>query len=168
MTNRTGFFDSASFPFVATLEASAGVIRKELDQVLASASAFSPWPERGLYGEGWEVFGLYAFGRKIRDNCDRCPRTTEAVERVPNVTTAGFSRLASGTRIRPHVGFTDKVLRCHLALIVPAGCGLRVGDETRKWKENRCLVFDDTLEHEAWNESENDRVVLLLDFMKGE
>ena len=167
MTDRAAFYDSDVFPFVANLEASARAIREELVCVLSVESAFSPWPERGLYGKGWDVFGLYAFGRKIHDNCQRCPRTTGAVERVPHMTTAGFSRLRAGARIRPHVGFTDKVLRCHLALIVPDGCGLRVGSEIGKWKENTCLIFDDTLEHEAWNSSGTDRTVLLLDFLKG-
>ena len=166
MTDRTAFHDPHDFPFVAVLEAGAAGIREELDHVLSSASAFNPWPERELYGKGWDVFGLYAFGRKMQDNCERCPRTTCAVEQIPDMTTAGFSRLRAGARIRPHVGFTDKVLRCHLALIVPDRCGLRVDGVARQWKENECLIFDDTLEHEAWNESGNDRVVLLLDFLK--
>ena len=166
MTFGTTFFERGDFPFVADLEARAGAIREELESVLSEECAFNAWPERGLYGEGWDVFGIYAFGRKIRENCDRCPRTTEAVEAVPHLTTAGFSRLAGGARIRPHVGFTDRVLRCHLGLVVPFGCGLRVGAETRYWREGECLVFDDTFEHEAWNESETDRVVLLLDFLK--
>lgn len=165
MTGRTAYFDPRRFPFVADLEGHAASIREELEHVLSCESAFSPWPERGLYGEGWDVFGLYAFGRKIEENCKRCPRTTAAVERVPDMTTAGFSRLRAGARIRPHVGFTDAVLRCHLALIVPERCGLRVGGVTRQWTENNCIVFDDTLEHEAWNESGRDRVVLLLDFL---
>ena len=166
MTGGTAFYDPQDFSFVADLETDAPVIREELDHVLSFESVFSPWPERGLYGKGWDVFGLYAFGRKLQDNCERCPRTTDAVERVSDMKTAGFSRLRAGARIRPHIGFTDKVLRCHLALIVPDRCGLRVGGVTRQWKENECLIFDDTLEHEAWNESDDDRVVLLLDFLK--
>ena len=159
----TGFLDPAGFPFVEVLEANAGVVRDELDR-LSTADPFLPWPEKGLYDKGWDVFGFWWFGRRLPENCALCPRTAEIVERVPNLTSAGFSRLRAGTHIRPHVGYTDKVLRCHLGLVVPPACALRVGDETRRWEENRCLVFDDTLEHEAWNRSGEDRVVLLLDF----
>ena len=165
MDSRSGFLDPSGFPFVRDLERNAPVIRRELDR-LRQEDCFHPWPERGLYGKGWDVFGFYWFGAKIAANCLKCPRTAETIERVPEVATAGFSRLAPYTRIAPHVGYTDEVLRCHLGLIVPPACRLRVGGETRAWKEDRCLVFDDTLEHEAWNESAEDRVVLLLDFAR--
>lgn len=128
---------------------------------------FIDWPERQLYGAGWTVFGFYAFGRRLEENLALCPETARLLAAVPDLTTAGFSRLAPNTHIRPHVGYTDAVLRCHLGLVVPAdGCALRVGDETRRWEEGRCLVFDDTVEHEAWNRSSFDRIVLLLDFLR--
>ena len=161
----TGFLDPADFPFVEILEGGARAVREELDRLLTS-DLFLPWPEKMLYDEGWDVFGFYWFGDKLSKNCAMCPRTVEIVEQVPNLVTAGFSRLGPSTHIRPHVGYTDKVLRCHLGLIVPLVCELRVGDETRRWEENRCLIFDDTLEHEAWNRSERSRIVLLLDFLK--
>lgn len=86
---------------------------------------------------------------------------------MPGLTTAGFSRLAPGTHIQPHVGYTSAVLRCHLGLVVPdEGCALRVGEDTRTWAEGRCVVFDDTVEHEAWNRSGSDRIVLLVDFLR--
>ena len=161
----SGFIDAAGYPFVRILERNAPAIRKELEQLLVS-DPFVPWPERQLYNAGWEVFGFILFRKRITENCARCPHTVSVLEQVPDVTTAGFSRLANRTRIRPHTGFTDKVLRCHLGLIVPPACGIRVGTETRRWKESRCLIFDDTLEHEAWNDSESDRIVLLIDFLK--
>jgi beta-hydroxylase len=80
------------------------------------------------------------------------------------LSTAGFSSLAPGTHIAPHTGYPDGLLRCHLGLIVPKGCGIRVGTETRYWEEGKCLIFDDTLEHEAWNKGSSTRVVLLVDF----
>ena len=124
------------------------------------------WPEKFLYDKGWEVFGLYAFGAKLRDNCARCPETTRLVTGIPGMTTAGFSLLQPGTHIRPHVGYTGAVLRCHLGLIVPQGCEMRVGGETRSWREGQCLVFDDTVEHEVWHRGSEDRVILLVDFLK--
>ena len=165
MTQRQGFFDATGFPFAGVLERNAPAIMEELDRLLIG-DRFTPWPERGLYGKGWDVFGLYFFEKRIPEHCALCPGTVAIIEQVPGMTTAGFSRLAPGTHIRPHEGFTDQVLRCHLGLIVPPRCRLRVGSETRHWEANKCLIFDDTLEHEAWNESDTDRVVLLLDFEK--
>ncbi len=161
-----GFYPNSRFPFVAGLEASAEAIRDELESVRGPGAGFVPWPETGLYGAGWDVFGFYAFGQRLDGNCARCPRTAAAVEAVPGLTTAGFSRLAPGARIRPHTGYTDRVLRCHLGLVTPPDCALRVGSETRAWVRGRCLVFDDTREHEAWNRSSEERIVLLLDFLR--
>src|SRR5262249_34462521 len=125
------------------------------------------FPERQLYESGWDVYGLYAFGRKLERNCRRCPETTRLVEAIPNLATAGFSRLEPGTHIKPHVGYPDTVLPSPPGLIVPqGGCALRVGPETRTWQEGRCLVFDDTTEHEAWNRSDAVRIVLIIDFAK--
>lgn len=164
-TAATGFFDPAGFHFVRHLERSAPAIRVELDRLLTE-DRLTPWPETQLYNRGWDVFGFLWFGKRLEENCALCPRTATAVARVPNVTSAGFSRLVPGALIRPHKGITEKVLRCHLGLIVPPNCGIRVGGETRTWRENSCLIFDDTLEHEAWNRSGEDRVVLLIDFLK--
>ena len=165
MSDRRGFYDSSDFPFVALLERKADAIRGELERLL-KGPAFTPWPETHLYDEGWDVFGFYLFESRLSANCTVCPETAAVVEQIPGMTTAGFSRLDPGAHIRPHVGFTSKVLRCHLGLITPPGCRLRVGEETRAWESGKCLVFDDTLEHEAWNDSPESRVVLLLDFRK--
>lgn len=82
------------------------------------------------------------------------------------MTTAGFSCLAAGTHIVLHVGYTNTVLRCHLGLIVPDDCALRVGNQTNNWVEGKCFVFDDTVEHEAWNHGDKARIILLIDFKK--
>jgi aspartyl/asparaginyl beta-hydroxylase (cupin superfamily) len=96
-----------------------------------------------------------------------CPRTAALLlTHVPGLTTAGFSRLAPGTHIKPHVGWVETVYRLHMGLVVPPDCALRVGAETRRWREGECLIFDDTVEHEAWNRSCEPRVVLLLDFLR--
>ena len=100
----------------------------------------------------------------IKKNCELCPETTKALESIPDLVSAGFSSLAPGTSIAPHTGYPDGLLRCHLGLIIPTDCALRVGDQTHSWTEGKCLVFDDTEEHEAWNKSDQTRVVLLLDF----
>ena len=154
--------NSQDFPFTANLEANWLTIRRELEQL--SDRSFVEWPEKHLYKDGWDIFGLYAFGMKLDKNCQLCPETTKLVEQIPHLVTAGFSSLKVGTHIKPHTGYPDGVLRCHLGLIGCDGCALRVGDETRGWQEGKTLVFDDTTEHEAWNRGSQTRIVLLLDF----
>ena len=156
------FKNAADYEFTQMLEANWQVIRQELEQI--NQKNFLDWPEKYLYGQGWKTFGLYGFGMKLHKNCQICPETTKLLEQIPNMVTAGFSSLNAGTHIAAHTGYPDGVLRCHLGLIGCDGCSLRVGDEVRNWQEGKCLVFDDTTEHEAWNRSDRTRVVLLIDF----
>jgi beta-hydroxylase len=156
------FFESDKFKFVSVLESNSLLIRQELEEL--QQDHFIEWPEKFLYEKGWEVFGLYAFGRKLKPNCQLCPETTRLVEMIPGMTTAGFSSLKPGTHIVPHVGYSNGVLCCHLGLFVADGCALRVKTQTRSWQEGKCLIFDDTVEHEAWNYSDANRIVLLIDF----
>jgi beta-hydroxylase len=161
------YYDVARFPFTALLERNWRVIRAELDAL--SGEEFIDWPEHSLYGErGWKTFGLYAFGQRQTEGCARCPQTEQLVRQIPGLMMAGFSRLAPGARIVPHrgyEGYSGYVLRVHLGLEVPDGCAMRVGTETRSWKEGECLVFDDSIEHEAWNRSNRARTILLCDFL---
>src|SRR5262249_29664448 len=112
------------------------------------------------------VFALCAVGEPIPAACAACPQTARALQQVPGLSMAGFSRLAPRTHVKPHVGWAASVYRLHMALVVPPGCGLPVAAETRTWQEGRCLSSDDTAEHEAWNDSELPRAVLLLDFLR--
>lgn len=158
------FLDPRRFEFVTVLEAQWEAIR---DEYLALADdLFDPWVQRSMHGDGWAVFGLYAVEQEIPGACSACPTTTQALRQVPGLSMAGFSRLAPHTHIKPHVGWAASVYRLHLPLVVPPGCRLRVADETRAWREGRCLIFDDTVEHEAWNDSGLPRGVLLLDFLR--
>jgi ornithine lipid ester-linked acyl 2-hydroxylase len=158
------FVNAVDYPFTADLESNWLTIREELKRL--PSKDFVAWPEKFLYESGWNVFGLYAFAKKMEQNCALCPETTRIVERIPGLVTAGFSWMEPGTHIKPHVGYTNAVLRCHLGLIVPEECSLRVGSESRSWHEGKTFVFDDTTEHEAWNRSSSVRVVLLLDFKR--
>ncbi len=180
------FCDPSQFPATAILESNWQPIRRELESL--PDSTFIPWKEAALYSTGWDVFGFYAFGTPIEENCRRCPETSDVLKRIPGLVTGGFSSLKPGTHIAPHVGYSyeysgdglserkqlnSTVLRCHLALIVPpaitpVGCAIRVGEHLMNWEEGKCLVFDDTIEHEAWNRTEGTRVVLIADFLKPE
>ena len=160
------FEDPARFPFAAELERNSQVIRDEM--IALRETGFIAWPEKSLYGKsGWNTFGLYAFGEKQAENCALCPRTTALVEAIPGLAMAGFSRLAPGAHIKPHVGYDEYsryVLRLHLALETNEHCALRVADETRSWVNGRTLIFCDAVEHEAWNRGTTTRTILLLDF----
>lgn len=161
------FYEPARFPFTAALAKSWQPIQGEL-RALAGGE-FRQWPEHSLYGDtGWDTFGFYAFGQRQADGCARCPETARALKQIPGLMMAGFSRLAPGAHIVPHrgyEGYAGYVLRLHLGLEIPEGCALRVGSETRTWREGECLVFDNSFEHEAWNRSDRPRTVLLLDFV---
>lgn len=159
------FIDQRQFPFLAGLRAEWPAIRDECRAL--AADSYQPWVQRQMYGEGWSVYGLVAFGERIEEALRACPRTAAALGKIPNLTTAGFSRMAPGTRIAPHEGWVTTVYRAHLGLVVPDGdCALRVGDEVRQWREGETFVFDDTVEHEAWNRAQSDRTVLLFDFSR--
>jgi beta-hydroxylase len=158
------FLDPGQFEFVAALEANWEAIRAEY--LALPGDLFDPWVQRYMHGGGWTVFGLYAVGQEVSGACAACPNTARALRQVPGLSMAGFSRLAPHTHVKPHVGWAASVYRLHLSLVVPPGCRLRVAAETRTWQEGRCLIFDDTVEHEAWNDSHLPRGVLLLDFLR--
>ncbi|NUN64576.1 aspartyl/asparaginyl beta-hydroxylase domain-containing protein [Pseudanabaena biceps] len=160
------FKDSQEYAFTKNLEENWLTIKQELEQI--SPNDFLDWPEKYLYGKGWQTFGLYAFGMKLQKNCKLCPETTKLIENIPDMVTAGFSSLLPNTHIQAHTGYPEGLLRCHLGLIGCDGCSLRVGEDVRDWQEGKCLVFDDTTEHEAWNRGDRNRVVLLLDFRSKE
>ncbi len=158
--------DACEFPIAGYLESNYGAIR---DEILALATAwFHRESERIGRTGNWDVAFLYERGRRHDDVCDACPVTTHGIEAYPTIRTAAgliyVSRMRPMTHIRPHRGPTNVRLRCHLPIKVPTGdCAIRVGEETRHWREGKCLVFDDFLVHEAWNHTDEDRVVLIVD-----
>lgn len=159
-----GTFLASEFAFTAMLEAEWRTVRHELDSL--AKEAFVPFPERTVCRRGWDIFGFYALGEKLHENCEKCPETARLLQQVRGISTAGFSCLKPGTHIRPHVGYAGDVLRCHLGLIIPDGCSMRVGKRILYWQEGRCLVFDDVVEHEVWHRGTSPRTVLLLDFAR--
>lgn len=158
--------DASEFPIVGYLESNYPAIR---DEILAlEATRFHRESERIERTGDWDVVFLYERGRRREEACRACPVTTQGIEAHRAMRTpAGLvyvSRMRPRTHINPHRGPTNLRLRCHLAIKVPTGdCAIRVGDETRRWQEGRCLVFDDFLLHEAWNRTDEDRVVLIVD-----
>jgi aspartate beta-hydroxylase len=176
------FYDRDDFPWLDKLEAAVDDIRAELEQVLAEGSRrLEPYvthtqPEalnrkwRDLHqSKRWGVYFLWREGVANPEHIARCPKTVTALKHWPRCDvpgcgpTAVFSVLDAKTRIPPHNGVNNTRLIVHLPLIVPADCGFRVGAERREWQVGKALIFDDTIEHEAWNDSDQLRAVLILD-----
>ena len=178
------FYERDEFHWVAELEAATPVIRTELEAVLADQTALGPYvvpdenrpaKRHALLGDTrWSAFHLFRRGIPIAENAARCPATMAALSKVPipeiaeRSPMALFSVLRPGTRIPPHHGMINTRLICHLPLVVPSGCGLRVGNETRMVEAGRMMIFDDSIEHEAWNESDSTRAILLFEIWRPE
>lgn len=159
------FLDPYEFPFAATLEANWQTIRAEMAAL--EQDRFTNWQGTYYKVEGkWTLFGFFLPGLRWEENCARCPETTRILDAIPGATMAGFSRLLARSHISPHHGECGAVLRMHLALTVPPGCRFRVGQETTAWCEGKTLLFDDTMQHEAFNDSDLDRTVLIVDFYR--
>jgi ornithine lipid ester-linked acyl 2-hydroxylase len=174
-SGRTEFFEPDEFPWIADVEARAGEIREELDGLLTRVDQLPNFQDiqeeqRMLtQDDRWKVFGFYAYGVRVDGNCRRCPRTAEIIESIPGMTTAMFSVLLPHKHIPPHRGPWKGVLRYHLALRTPAdetAARIRVGSRIEHWRDGRSLVFDDTFEHEVWNDSDEIRVVLFVDVIR--
>jgi beta-hydroxylase len=170
----TPVFDNARFDWLPGLEASWPDIRRELDRVLPHAADIPNFQDISAENrvltddDRWKTFFFHAWGIRIDSNCERCPATAAALARVEGMTSAFYSILLPGKHIPPHKGPYAGVLRCHLGLVVPDEqlCRIRVGDRVAHWHEGQCLVFDDTFEHEVWNESDGIRVVLFIDIAR--
>lgn len=179
------YYDPASFAWAKGIEAATGAIRAELDALLSvGTDDFVPYirsdPNRPrlddnklLDNRDWSALFLCENGRRFDDVIARCPNTWNAILNAPqphvsNSPTVMFSLLRGGARITPHTGTHNTRLTCHLPLIVPPDCRFRVGSEVRQWEEGKLLIFDDTIEHEAWNDSTQDRVVLIFDIWRPE
>jgi len=174
------FFERADFPWLDTIEAATDPIRDEFIAILNAEEGFTPYisyPDdvpQNQFAElnnspRWSAFHLYKLGARIDENAAKCPRTMEALSHAPQPDLPGrtpaamFSLLKPKTRIPPHTGVTNVRLVTHLALIIPEDCRFRVGNDTRQWVPGNAWVFDDTIEHEAVNDSDKLRVVLIFD-----
>jgi aspartate beta-hydroxylase len=175
------FYDNSEFPWLAELEAATDAIREELVAVMRTqgdhfqpyvahpdGSPLNQWTELN-HSPRWSTYFLWKNGVRLDEACARCPRTAAASEAIPVIDaenfgpTIMFSVLAPRTHIPPHSSVTNARLVVHLPIIVPPGCRFRVGNETREWRSGRAWVFDDTINHEAWNDSDEYRIILMID-----
>ena len=175
------FADPARFPWKDRLEACFPAMRAEAEQVLADGRAFSPYvtrvanrPQGDAHGllenPDWSSFYLWQNGKPVEENASQCPGIFRGLtNNVPLFDVAGrspsayLSLLRPGAHIPPHTGMLNCRYICHLPLVVPPGCGFRVGGTTVEWQEGRLMVFDDSVDHEAWNRGSQDRLILLFE-----
>ena len=155
-----------TYDFIKNFEDNWQEIYNEYQQV---NQLLTEWPEKQIYDKGWEVFVLFDFpnGNEIVKNTQLCPVTSKLIKDLKGHGVAGFSRLAANTHILPHRGYCwGNYLRAHLGLVVPEGdCALKVKNQIYRWQQGKVLTFDDGKMHEAWNNTEQDRIVLLFDLV---
>jgi ornithine lipid ester-linked acyl 2-hydroxylase len=169
------FFEDALFPWIGHVEANWMTIREELERVLADREALPNFQDISkdqieiTDDDKWKTYFLYGYGFEAKLGVEACPKTAELMRSIPGMRTAMFSILSPRKHILDHRGPYKGVLRYHLGLIVPAdapACRIRVGDDIRHWEEGKSLVFDDTFNHEVWNDTDETRVVLFVDVLR--
>ena len=168
-------YDSAVFPWAAEVEAGWKRIRAELDQVMQYRDQMPSFHEilkevsTITTDQNWKTFFLAGIGMNCEENARRCPETMRLLKKIPGLKTAFFSILSPRKHIPAHRGAYNGVLRFHLGLLVPEPreqCRIRIGNEFRHWTEGKSLIFDDTFNHEVWNDTDGYRVVLFVDFAR--
>jgi hypothetical protein len=178
------WYSRDSFPWVAELESAASLMRAEIEQVLADEQGIEPYVQEEakrasrahslLNDARWSAFHLFKHGERVEENAARCPLIMRLLELLPIPKIEGRSPMAlisilnPGTHIPPHHGMINTRLICHIPLVVPTGCRLRVGAETREVVEGQAMIFDDSFEHEAWNDGDSARAVLLFEIWRPE
>ena len=178
------FYDPADFGWVSALEARTAEIRAEAEMVLARGDGFAPYVQRNtdrptrehalLEDPDWSAYFLWKDGALVKDHARACPVSVAALRDLPmpevekRSPSVLFSVLQPKTHIPPHWGMLNTRLICHLPLIVPPDCRLRVGNEVRPVEAGKMMIFDDSIEHEAWNDSDETRVILLFEIWRPE
>lgn len=161
------------FPFLQDFVDNWQVIEAEAQAVMKfkedipGFQDISPDQYRLAKGRNWKTFILFGFGERVEKNVKLTPVTARLLEKVPNLQIAMLSILSPGYHIPAHTGVTKGILRTHLGLIIPKDyekCRIRVDDTITPWKPGEIFVFDDTYEHEVWNDTDEERVILLFDF----
>ncbi len=169
------FFENDRFPWIAEVEANWRTIRAELEKVLEDREALPNFQDISkdqieiTDDDDWKTFFLYGFGFKAKLGAEMCPQTAALMEQIPGMKTAMFSILSPRKHILDHRGPYKGVLRYHLGLIVPQekeACRIRVGEDVRHWAEGESMIFDDTYNHEVWNDTDETRVVLFVDVLR--
>ena len=169
------FFPLERFAWVKHVEDNWTVIRRELETVLEDHAALANFQDISkdqieiTDDDRWKTFFIYGYGFEAKLGVEMCPQTAALMRQIPGMTTAMISILSPRKHILDHRGPYKGVLRYHLGLIVPKdaeSCRIRVGEDIRHWEEGHSMVFDDTFNHEVWNDTDDTRVVLFVDMLR--
>jgi len=164
------FYDTNDFDFLNPIKDNFLLIKSELLDLISHENEdqwLKTFPSyvKSDKNKAWKVFSFIFFNMKFPHHAKLCPKTAEIIYSIPQILSCDYSYLKPKTHVLPHKGYSKMVLRCHLPLIIPNEelCGIRIENETRHWKEGELMIFDDSFNHEAWNNSTSHRVVLMFD-----
>ncbi|MCA2246488.1 aspartyl/asparaginyl beta-hydroxylase domain-containing protein [Mycobacterium intracellulare] len=174
LVETTPFIDATQFEWHEWVIGEMGKVQAELEDLLAAPERIPNHQDiietiaAISNDDKWLSYFFYIYGQRFDKQCESCPDTARLLENIPGMETAFFSILSPGKKIPPHRGPYRGVIRYHLPLLVPrhGECGIRVGNETASFQEGVVLMFDDTYEHEVWNNTDETRVVLFLDITR--
>jgi beta-hydroxylase len=163
---------NAGFAWTKYIEAQTPVIRAEAERLLRNGAPplpsireVSPDHDKIALDDKWRSFFLWGYGVRITENCALCPETAKILENIPGLLTAFYSVMQAGAHVPKHTGPTKAILTAHLGLVIPRrreNCHMRVDTENLVWEEGRVFIFDDMFDHEVWNDTDEDRIILLL------
>lgn len=165
------FYDNLSFEWTGILQNNFNIIKQDFLNVYNTERSKKVASDKITLDAqvGWNQMELLIYGLKKEKNIALFPETYKLIQQIDNISTCYFSILNPKTQIKPHVGDTDAYYRCHFGLIIPGKlpeCGIQVGSEKRAWKENEFLFFNDVYKHTAWNNTDELRVVLIIDVLR--
>jgi len=169
------FFPDDRFSWVKHIEDNWEVIREEAERLLEDREDLANFQDISkdqieiTDDDRWKTFFLYGYGFEAKLGVEMCPRTAALMREIPGMSTAMFSILSPRKHILAHRGPYKGVLRYHLGLLVPRdaeSCRIRVGSDIRHWQAGKSLIFDDTFDHEVWNDTDDTRIVLFVDFLR--
>jgi len=168
-------YDNSTFPWALEIERDWKRIRAELDRVLLRRDELPNFHDitaevKPITSDNlWKTYMLAGYGLESEMNSKHCPETSRILKKIPGMKTAFFSILSPNKHIPAHKGPYNGVLRYHLGLIVPEPkekCRIRIDQEVKHWEEGKSLIFDDTFNHEVWNDTSGHRAVLFVDFVR--
>lgn len=163
------------FPWISELQKAVPAIRGEADAIMRHRQAippfrdFAPGHERIVGEDDWRSFFFWGYGYPVPENLARCPETAAAIGKIPGLVSAIYSIVPPGAHIKLHKGVNKAIMTLHLGLRVPKDaerCWIEAGDMRDHWRDGEALVLDDTFPHAVWNETDETRVILLVQFRR--
>lgn len=166
------FFDTKDLSWAKELEDNFSIIKDEIDKyIIENDDSIKPYFNKSLVtkDKSWRTFAFFFWGIHVKSNIKKCPKSYKIFKRIPGIVSASVSIMEPNTRIKPHRGDTNAIMRAHLPIEIPETlptCGIRVGETEKSWEPGKLIVFNDSNYHEAWNESDQRRYVVILDVIQ--